>query len=130
MMTEDTNLYQDQDDRLPSCYRAQAGGTALTAGSKLPTFTVILLLIAVTLSLLQKYWERQAAIGVATQLPTATVASEIHRAEVVQLIGVSTALLAIGMWGWAFYRKESTLVLHLSLLTLLTIFLLMQLLMV
>ena len=92
--------------------------------------TVALLLAAVSLSLLQKRWEGRAAIGVATQLPTAAVAVDINRAKVAQVIGVATASVAIATWAWAFYRKESNLVAHLSVLTLLTIFVLVQLLMV
>jgi hypothetical protein len=82
------------------------------------------------MSLLQKRWEGRAAIGVATKLPTAAVVGDINRAEVAQVIGVAIASVAIATWVWATYRKELNRFLHLLVLTLLTIFVLLQLLMV
>jgi hypothetical protein len=126
-LSEHTNPYRSPDDRL---HPTNTGDFTPTTGVALLAITVTLLLAAVTLSLLQKRWEGRAAIGVATQLPTAAVADDINRAKVAQVIGVATASVAIATWVWAFYRKESNLVLHLSVLTLLTIFVLLQLLMV
>ena len=125
-MTEHTNPYQGPDD---SCRPADAGQTAPAAGAFLAA-SVILLVMAVTFSVVQKYSEARVGIGLATQLPSTDVAGYIQKAKVAQLAGVSTAMLAIVTWGWAVYRKESGPVLHLSVLTLLTAFLLMQLLMV
>ena len=92
--------------------------------------TVVLLVTAVTLSVLQKNWDSRAGIAVATQVPSDDVAATIGAAEVAQGLGVSTALLGIATWGWGVYRRESNLVLHLIVLTLLTLFVLMQLLMI
>ena len=129
-MTERTNPYQSPDDRLQVCRLADARRIAPTTGIALLGISVVLLLMAVTLSFMQKKWEGQVGIGVATRIPTAEVAGDIDKAEVAQVIGVSTASLAIVTWGWAFYRRESKLALHLSVLTLLIVFLLMQLLIV
>ena len=123
-MSAQTDLDQSHDMKPQVDRAADRGGAALLA------VTVVLLLIAVTLSVAQKYWEGQAAIGVATQLPTTTVASEIHRAAVVQVISIVTALLAIATWGWAYYRRESNFARHLSVPTLLVLFSLIQLLLV
>ncbi len=126
-LPEHTNPYRSPEDRL---LPTNTGGFAPTTGIALLAITVALLLAAVTLSLLQKHWEGRAAIGVATQLPAAAVAGDINRAEVAQIIGVATASVAIATWVWAFYRKDSHRVLHLGVVTLLTIFVLLQLLMV
>lgn len=129
-MTGHTNPHQGQDYKSQVCRRADAGEAAPTAGVELLAVTVVLLVIAVTLSVLQKNWDSQVGIAVATQVPSDDVAATVRAAEVAQGLGVSTALLGIAMWGWGFYRRESKLVLHLIVLTLLTLFVLMQLLMI
>ncbi len=129
-MTGHTNPQQGKDYRSQVCRGADAVEATPTAGVALLAVTVVLLVIAVTLSVLQKNWESQVGIAVATQVPPDDVAATIRAAEVAQGLGVSTALLGIATWGWGFHRRESNLVLHLIVLTLLTLFVLMQLLMV
>ena len=129
-MTEHTNPHQRLDDELQVGRLAEAGGTTPTAGVALLAISVVLLVMAVIMSALQKNWESRAGVGVAAQVPNAHVAAAIHKAEVFQVIGVSTALLAIATWGWGLYRRQSNRILHMSVLTLLTLFVLMQLLMV
>ena len=129
-MTGHTNPHQGEDYGSQVCRRADAVDAAPTAGVALLAATVVLLVIAVTLSVLQKNWESQAGIAVATQVPSDAVAATIRAAEVAQGLGVSTALLGIATWGWGFCRRESNLVLHLIVLTLLTLFVLMQVIMV
>ena len=92
--------------------------------------TVALLLMAVAVSLMQKRWEGHVGIGFATQMSTAELTDHIDKARKAQVVSLSIVSLSLVTWCMAFYRHEANRVLQFSVSTLLTLFVVMQLLVV
>lgn len=122
-MTDQPNPYRSPVDVCPD------GGGKLVPLTRV-AFSVIciaLLLMAVAVSLMQKRWEGQVAIGVIKKVPAAERMSNMERARVSQVFSLSLAGLSLVAWCVAVYRREARRVLHWCVAALLTLFVLIQL---
>ena len=132
-MTERTNPYRSPDDRsqVGRCSEdGEHGRTVPATGVTFLVITIALLLMAVAVSLMQKRWEGHVGIGFATQMPTAELTDHIDKARKAQVVSLSIVSLSLVTWCMAFYRHEANRVLQFSVSTLLTLFVVMQLLVV
>lgn len=126
-MTDQPNPYRSPADVAHIGVNPEAGRIVSLTRVAFSVICIALLLLAVAVSLIQKRWEGQVAIGVIKKVPTAERMSYIDRARNAQVVGLSLAGLSLVAWCGAAYRREASCVFHLGVAALLTLYVLIQL---
>lgn len=126
-MTDQSNPYRSPVDVSHIGVNPEAGKLVPLTRVAFSVICIVLLLLAVVASLMQKRWEGQVVIGVIKKVPADERMSNIERARVSQVFSLSLAGLSLVAWCVAVYRREAGCVFHLRVAALLTLFVLIQL---